>query len=48
MSDSGLARKFHGLVDPVLGAERAAELIGACRTVVDAMDVRELANLTRP
>jgi len=48
MSDSDLARKFHGLVDPVLGAERAAELIGACRTVVEAMNVRELANLTRP
>jgi 2-methylcitrate dehydratase PrpD len=48
MSDADLARKFHGLVDPVLGAERAAELIGACRTIVDATDVRELAILTRP
>ena len=48
MSDADLARKFHGLVDPVLGAERAAELIGACRKLADAPDVRELANLTRP
>jgi 2-methylcitrate dehydratase PrpD len=48
MSDTDLARKFHGLVDPVLGAERAAELIGACRTLADMLDVRELANLTRP
>jgi 2-methylcitrate dehydratase PrpD len=48
MSDTDLARKFHGLVDPVLGAGRAAELIGACRTLADTLDVRDLANLTRP
>jgi 2-methylcitrate dehydratase PrpD len=48
MSDADLARKFRVLVDPVLGAERAAELIGACRTLADTLDVRELANLTRP
>jgi len=48
MSDADLARKFHGLVDTRLGAERAAELIGACRTLADAMNVREIANLTRP
>jgi 2-methylcitrate dehydratase PrpD len=48
MSDADLARKFHGLVDPVLGAERAAELISACRTLAHAPDVRELANLARP
>src|SRR5437762_1891290 len=48
MSDADLARKFHSLVDPVLGAERAAELIGACRSLADAPDVRKIANLARP
>ena len=48
MSDTDLARKFQGLVDPVLGAERAVKLIGACRTLADALNVRELATLTRP
>jgi 2-methylcitrate dehydratase PrpD len=48
MSDADLAHKFHGLVDPVLGAERATELIGACRRLPNALDVRELADLARP
>ncbi|HEY3177768.1 MAG TPA: MmgE/PrpD family protein [Casimicrobiaceae bacterium] len=48
MSDADLARKFHGLVDPVLGVARAGELIGAFPTLADAADVRGLATLTRP
>jgi 2-methylcitrate dehydratase PrpD len=42
MSDSDLERKFHGLVDPVLGADRAARLVDVCRTLGDASDVDEL------
>jgi 2-methylcitrate dehydratase PrpD len=42
MSDSDLERKFHGLVDPVLGAHRAARLVDACRTLGDASDVEAL------
>jgi 2-methylcitrate dehydratase PrpD len=47
MSDADLDRKFHGLVDPILGAVRAAQLIGACRSLADAADVRALALLAR-
>jgi 2-methylcitrate dehydratase PrpD len=42
MEDEDLARKFHGLVDPVLGAARAAGLIERCRTLAAAPDVRAL------
>jgi len=42
MEDEDLARKFHGLVDPVLGAGRAADLIGRCRALAAAPDVRTL------
>ena len=42
MNDEDLARKFHGLVDPVLGAARAADLIERCRTLAAAPDVRAL------
>ena len=48
MSDDDLARKFHGLVDPVLGAGRASALLAACRTIGDATDVRALLALARP
>ncbi len=48
MSDDDLARKFHGLVDPVLGAGRASALLAACRTIGDATDVRGLLALARP
>jgi 2-methylcitrate dehydratase PrpD len=48
MTDDDLARKFHGLVDPVLGARRADALLGACRTVAAAPDVRGLVALARP
>ena len=42
MSDADLERKFHGLVDPVLGAGRAARLVEVCRTLADATDVEAL------
>ena len=42
MSDSDLERKFHGLVDPVLGVDRAARLVDVCWTLGDASDVEAL------
>lgn len=42
MSDSDLGRKFHGLVDPVLGAARAARLVELCMAMADANDVEAL------
>jgi len=48
MSDADLARKFHGLVDPVLGAARADQLIAQCAALGTAADVRALAAATRP
>ena len=48
MSDADLARKFHGLVDPVLGAERADQLIAQCTTLAAAKDVRALTASARP
>jgi 2-methylcitrate dehydratase PrpD len=48
MSDADLARKFHGLVDPVLGAGRADRLLDACRALADARDVRGFTALARP
>jgi 2-methylcitrate dehydratase PrpD len=42
MSDSDLARKFHGLVDPVLGVARAARLVELCMTLADASSVEAL------
>jgi 2-methylcitrate dehydratase PrpD len=47
MSDEDLARKFHGLVDPVLGAARADDLIDACRRLARSSDVRALVARTR-
>ena len=40
MSEADLARKFHGLVDPALGAARADQLLGQCAQLADAPDVR--------
>jgi 2-methylcitrate dehydratase PrpD len=48
MSDEQLARKFHGLVDPVLGEARANDLIGQCATLPDAQDLLTLTALARP
>jgi 2-methylcitrate dehydratase PrpD len=47
MSDADLARKFHALVDPVLGAARADEIHAACATLGTATDVRTLTALAR-
>ncbi len=48
MTDADLERKFHGLVDPVLGAARAAQLIDACAALARTADVRALTKLTTP
>jgi hypothetical protein len=42
MRDADLARKFHGLVDPVLGGERAEKLAALLRDVGEAPNVREV------
>ena len=42
MSDDDLARKFHGLVDPVLGADRAMRLHALCTGIGTAADLRPL------
>ena len=42
MSDSDLERKFHGLVDPILGAARASRLVELCMTLADAGNVEAL------
>ena len=47
MSDADLQRKFHGLVDPILGARRAQGLIEHCSDLAARADVRTLAASTR-
>jgi 2-methylcitrate dehydratase PrpD len=47
MSDDDLARKFHGLVDPVLGAERAARLRELCGKIGTTADLSALFALAR-
>jgi len=47
MTDDDLARKFHGLVDPVLGASRADELLALCGKLGAAQSVRPLAAAAR-
>ena len=47
LSDADLERKFHALVDPVLGAERAAQLIERCSTLSEGVDVNTLTTLAR-
>jgi 2-methylcitrate dehydratase PrpD len=47
MSDADLQRKFHGLVDPVLGSARAGRLIEQCATLAVAADVRALTGSAR-
>ena len=47
MSDADLQRKFHGLVDPVLGNARAGRLIEQCANLSGAADVRALAASAR-
>ncbi len=48
MSDADLEAKFHGLVDPVLGAARAATLIERCAALATAADVRGLTAAAQP
>jgi len=48
MSDEDLARKFHGLVDPVLGAARADELIGHSMRLASIDDLQSFVALARP
>jgi 2-methylcitrate dehydratase PrpD len=48
MSNLQLERKFHGLVDPVLGSARAAELIAQCDILGAASNVGALTRLARP
>jgi len=47
MSDADLQRKFHGLVDPVLGVARAEALIEPCTTLARCGDLRALTALAR-
>ena len=47
MSDAELQRKFHGLVDPVLGNARASHLIEQCASLSGAADVRALTASAR-
>jgi 2-methylcitrate dehydratase PrpD len=48
LTDAMLEAKFHGLVDPVLGKERADALIAACWGLGAAADVRALTKLAQP
>jgi 2-methylcitrate dehydratase PrpD len=48
MTDDDLARKFHGLVDPVLGASQANELIALCKDMASAGNMQSLVRLARP
>ncbi len=48
LSDADLAAKFHGLVDPVLGASRAGELIAHIMQLASGGSARSLAALVRP
>jgi 2-methylcitrate dehydratase PrpD len=48
MSDADLARKFLGLVDPVLGADHGARLLEQCARISQASDLRPLFAAARP
>jgi hypothetical protein len=48
MSDADLERKFHGLSDGIVGAQRASELLAACWSLGEAADLRALTSLARP
>ena len=47
LSDADLRAKFHGLVDPVLGAARAGKIIEQCAHVATLGELRGLTALTR-
>ncbi|MEY2683235.1 MAG: 2-methylcitrate dehydratase [Pseudomonadota bacterium] len=48
MTDADLARKFHDLVDPVLGAARADQLIAQCHQLGSAPNLNALLAALRP
>jgi 2-methylcitrate dehydratase PrpD len=48
MTNADLAEKFTDLVEPILGAERAAELLKACWEMESAPDVSHIARLSCP
>jgi 2-methylcitrate dehydratase PrpD len=48
MSDDDLARKFHGLADPILGAAKADELISSAMRIASAGDLKSLTALACP
>jgi 2-methylcitrate dehydratase PrpD len=48
MSDAALDAKCHDLMDPILGAARAAEVIAAARSAASLNDLHQLVSLTRP
>ena len=48
LDDAALARKFHGLADPVLGAERAARLRERIAELSRAADLHALCAAARP
>jgi 2-methylcitrate dehydratase PrpD len=47
MSDDDLRRKFHGLVDPILGNAHAERVIAQCAAMAGARDVRGLTDAAR-
>jgi 2-methylcitrate dehydratase PrpD len=48
ITDADLAAKFHGLADPVLGAEQAARLEAAVWKVAELEDMSQLVELATP
>ncbi len=48
LGDAALARKFHGLVDPVLGADRAARLRERIAALAAAAELRALFAAAQP
>jgi 2-methylcitrate dehydratase PrpD len=48
MNDSELDRKFHGLVDPILGSAAADRLLALCSELPRAGNVRGLASTAQP
>ncbi|MDQ6628568.1 MAG: MmgE/PrpD family protein, partial [Pseudomonadota bacterium] len=48
LSDVQLDAKFAALVEPVLGADKVAAIVAACRQLGALADVRELVGLCRP
>ena len=48
LSNAQLEAKFHALVDPVLGADRAKEITQTCWSLASLADMRTLTALCRP